>query len=351
MDITNMKIYGYASLRTGHTKGELKENFKNTKLYADYLDLVKTMKNMFVYVSDDAVTPTYALIENNMTFNPDTSLQVDVITSSRDGMFYKLDSIIKQSEEQRFRPFNTVLIINSLSAFGNVASIKKYYKLFRDKKIGVLFPDYTRESSLSEYSTFNINFEPRTKSEYDRAFNLVDRLEDGDLPDSRGRIGKDYSMAFRVAFWLYELFKIPEKTAVAMSGYSKNGFHMKADNYEQTQNYKKELEIFDKEYNISTLIKRNRPVPDNFDKLIHWFEKKGSLEMACIHCKIPMIFPVDYKRLVLKAEGGRKELARCTKLYDTDLINRFDEWIASGNAPTDFYNQCNDILSQLDEMK
>ena len=30
MDITNMKIYGYASLRTGHTKGELKENFKNT---------------------------------------------------------------------------------------------------------------------------------------------------------------------------------------------------------------------------------------------------------------------------------------------------------------------------------
>ena len=119
----------------------------------------------------------------------------------------------------------------------------------------------------------------------------------------------------------YELFKIPEKTAVAMSGYSKNGFHMKADNYEQTKNYKEELEIFDKEYNISTLIKRNRPVPENFDKLIHWYEKKGSLEMACIHCKLPMIFPVDYKRLLLNAEGGRKELARCTKLYDTDLIN------------------------------
>ena len=167
-----------------------------------------------------------------------------------------------------------MLIINSLSAFGNVASIKKYYKIFREKKIGVLFPDYTRESSLSEYSTFNFGFEPRTKSEYDRVFDLVDRLEDGDLPDSRGRIGKDYSMAFRVAFWLYELFKIPEKTAVAMSGYSKNGFHMKADNYEQTQNYKEELEIFDKEYNISTLIKRNRPVPENFDKLIHWYEKK-----------------------------------------------------------------------------
>lgn len=347
MDISNMKIYGYASLRTGHTKHELIENFENTKLYADYLDLVKSMKDMFVYVSDDAVTPTYALIENNMTFNPDTSLQVDVITSSRDGMFYKLDSIIKQSEEQKSRPFNTVLIINSLSAFGNVASIKKYYKIFRDKKIGVLFPDYTRESSLSEYSTFNFSFEPRINSEYDRAFDLVDRLEDGDLPDSRGRIGKDYSMSFRVALWLYELFKIPEKTAVSMSGFSKNGFHMKADNYEQTVYYKRELELFDKKYNISTLLKRNRPVPDNFDKLIHWYEKKGSLEMACIHCKVPMVFPIDYKRFLLKAEGGRKELARCMKLYDTNLINRFDEWVASGNAPTDFYNQCNDILQYL----
>lgn len=351
MDITDMKIYGYASLRTGHTKDELKKNFENTRLYADYLDIVKTMKNMFVYVSEDAVTPTYDIIENNMSFNPETTLQVDVITSARDGMFFKLDSIIKQSDEQPFKPFNTVLIINSLSAFGNVASIKKYYKIFREKNIGVLFPDYTRESSLSEFSTFDFGFKPRTKSEYDRAFDLVARLEDGDLPDSRGRIGKDFSMAFRVAFWLYELFKIPEKTAVSMSGFSKNGFHMKADNYEQTVNYKKELELFDQKYNISTLVKRNRPVPENFDKLIHWYEKKGSLEMACIHCKVPMIFPVDYKRLVLKAEGGRKELARCTKLYDTDLINRFDEWVASGNAPTDFYTQCDEILQYLDEMR
>lgn len=347
MSISNMNIYGYASLRTGHTKTELKDNFENTKLYADYIDLVDSMKKMFVYVSEDALIPTYALIEDNMTFNPDTSLQVDVITSARDGMFYKLDSIIKQSEEQKFLSFNTVLIINSLNAFGNVASIKKYYKIFRDKKIGVLFPDYTRESGLSEYSTFSFGFEPREQSEYNRAFDLVERLEDGDLPDSRGRIGKDYTDSFRVAFWLYELFKIPEKTAVAMSGFSKNGFHMKADNYEQTQNYKEELERFEKEFHISTLIKRNRPVPENFDKLIHWYEKKGSLEMACIHCKVPMIFPVDYKRLILKADGGRKEVARCTKLYDTDLINSFDEWIASGNAPTEFYKQCVAIIDNL----
>ena len=35
-----------------------------------------------------------------------------------------------------------------------------------------------------------------------------------------------------------------------MSGFSKNGFHMKADNYEQTVNYKKELELFDQKYNL-----------------------------------------------------------------------------------------------------
>ena len=31
MDITDMKIYGYASLRTGHTKDELKKNFEIKK--------------------------------------------------------------------------------------------------------------------------------------------------------------------------------------------------------------------------------------------------------------------------------------------------------------------------------
>lgn len=349
MNITGQKFYGYASLRTGHTKSALKENFENTKLYADYKNIVKSMKDNYLYVSDDALIPTYELIENNMTFNPDTSLQVDIITSARDGMFYKLDSIIKQSEEQKYKPFNTVLVILSLSAFGNLASIKKYYKIFREKNIGVLFPDYTRENDLSEYSTVDFGGNPLEK--YSRAFDLIERLEDGDLPDSRGRIGEKYSNSFRAAFWLYELFKIPENIAVSMSGYSKNGFHMKADNYEQTVHYKMELELFDQKYHISTLVKRNRPVPKNFDKLIHWYEKKGNLETACIHCKVPMIFPVDYKRLILKAEGGRKELARCTKLYDIDLINKFDEWIASGNAPKEFYTQCNDILQYLEEIK
>lgn len=345
-----MKIYGYASLRTGHTKSELKQNFENTRLYTDYTDIVKTMQNMFVYVSEDAIKPTYKLIEDNMIFNPNTTLQVDIITSKREGMFFKLDCIIKQATECPF-PYNTVLIINSLKSFGNVENIKKYYKIFREKKIGVLFPDYTRENSLSEYSTFDFGFQPRSKSDYDRAFDLVGNLEDGDIPDNRGRIGKDYTMAFRVAYWLYELFKIPEKMAVDMSGYSKNGFHQKADNYEQTYTYKKELEVFEQNFNISNLIKRNRPVPLDFDKLIHWYEKKGNLELACIHCKIPMLFPIDYKRMLLKAEGGRKEVARCIKLYDNELLNKYDEWISSGNAPTDFYKKCNNILQNLKEIQ
>lgn len=355
MSYTDIKVYGYMSLRTGHTKKELIDNFENTKLYLDYLNIldeIKRMKNMFVPISPEDMNPDFrTLVEENMIFDSDRVLQIDVITSARNGMHYKLDSIIKQATEQPYRAFDTVLIINSLSVFGNVESIKRYYKIFRKNKIGVLFPDYTRESSLSEYSTYSFAFEPRCQSEYDRAFDLIDRLEDGDLPDNRGRIGKDYSMAFRVAFWLYELFKIPEKTAVAMSGYSKNGFHMKADNYEQTLNYKLELEQFDQKYNISNLVKRNRPVPENFDKLIHWYEKKGNLEMACIHCKVPMIFPIDYNRLILKSEGGRKELARCTKLYDIDLVNKFDEWVATNNAPTNFYTQCDDILQHLNEMR
>jgi hypothetical protein len=97
------------------------------------------------------------------------------------------------------------------------------------------------------------------------------------------------------------------------------------------------------------LIKRNRPVPKDFDKLTYWYENIGNLEMACIHCKVSMIFPIDYKRLVLKAKGGRKELARCMKLYDTNLIDKYEEWIALGNEPTDFYNECSEILELLYE--
>lgn len=335
--MADLKIYGYASLRTGQKKEQLKNNFENTKLYADYIDIVKTMKSRMVAISDDEVTPDYRLIEDNMVFDADKALQVDIMTSKRDGMHYKLDCIIEQAINKER---TTVIILNSITSLGSCEDIKKYYKVFRKNKIGVLIPDYTRESSLSEYSTYGFGFEPRPQSEYNRAFDLVERLEPTDIPETRGRIGKDYTRAFRVAFWLYELFRIPEKMAVSMSGFSKNGFHMKADNYEQTQNYKEELVTMEKMFHISSLVKRNRPVPNNFNELIHQYEKRGSLELACIRCKIPMIFPIDYQRLLLKEQGGKKELARCLKCYDEEMIADFEEWVKAGNEPTDFYKNC-----------
>ena len=334
-------IYGYVSIRTGNKKEELIANFENTKLYSEYVNTVKTFKNMMLSVDDNEVTPDYRLIENNMVFNPANTLQVDVITSARKGMYYKLDCLIEQAKKTFPSSFNTVIVINSINAFGNCQNIKKYYKIFREEKIGVLFPDYTRESGLSEFSTCGFDFQPRTQTEYERAFDLVERLEEGDIQDNRGRIGKEYSRAFRVAFWLYELFKIPEKMAVAMSGYSKNGFHMKADNYEQTVNYKEELKIFEQNFSISNLVKRNRPVPENFDKLVQSYDEWGDLELVCIYCKVPMIFPEDYKRLLLKYEGGKKELARCLSLYDEELITQYEEWIKAGNEATEFYSYCN----------
>ena len=125
-----------------------------------------------------------------------------------------------------------------------------------------------------------------------------------------------------------------------MSGYSKNGFHLKATNYEQTTNYRWELETFEKNFSISKLVKRNRPVPENFAGLMCAYEETGSLELACILCKIPMIFPIDYARLLLKYEGGKKQLARCLKLYDNELMHRFEEWTGLGNEPSKFYKEC-----------
>ncbi len=340
MDLLNQHLYGYASIRTGHTKKELINNFPNTKLYSDYLDIVFFLKSNFFYIPDEELTPDCSLIEQNMVFDPEAILQVDVMTSTRDGMYYKLDHIIEQAKTESI-PFNTVITIVSLNSFGNCDNIKKYYKIFQKEKIGVLLIDHTRDSGLSEFSTCDFTFQRRPLPEYNRALDLVARLEDGDIPDNRGRISGEYTNAFRVAFWLYELYMIPENIAVAMSGYSKNGFHLKASNYEQTAKYKFELETFDEKFSISKLVKRNRPVPENFEKLIHMYEKKGNLELACILCKIPMIFPIDYERLLLKYKGGKKELFQCLKHYEIRLLDHFEEWVDAGNSPTEFYKECN----------
>lgn len=346
--------YGYISVRTGLTKNELRNSFANSKLYNEYLEMVDSLKGMFFSVPDDEILSPSNLIDESMVFSPEKTLQVDIMTSKRNGMHFKLDSIIKYAEEHPLEPIS--IVINSINAFGDSESIKKYYSKFRKCKIGILLPDYTRECSLSEYSTYNFGFEFRPQNELNRAYDLIEQLTNDDIPDNRGRKASEYTKTFRVAFWLYELFRIPEKTAVSMAGLSKNGFHMKADNYEQTINYKRELSIMEEKFQISKYIKRNRPVPENFNKLIQWEQKKTkeiqkkatwkesemtSLELACIHCKVPMIFPIDYKRLILKMENGKKELARCIKMYDEDLLARFEEWVKAGKAPTEFYTTCN----------
>ena len=71
------------------------------------------------------------------------------------------------------------------------------------------------------------------------------------------------------------------------------------------------------------------------------YEKRGDLELACILCKVPMIFPVDYERLMLKYKGGRKEIVRCMKLYNGELMERFDKWVKEGREATEFYKECN----------
>lgn len=355
--------YGYFSIRTGLTKNELRNNLENSKLYNEYLEMVSSLRDSMFYIPDDEIISPQKLIDDSMVFSAEKTLQIDIMTSKRDNMYFKLNNIIQYTKEiaKKYpkqyikKQLINCILINSISAFGNSESIKRYYREFRKSNIGILLPDYTRECGLSEYSTCNYAFMFRPQNELNRAYDLIERLTDDDVPANRGRKASEYSKTFRVAFWLYELFKIPEKIAVSMSGYSKNGFHMKADSYEQTINYKNELIIMDEHFQISSLIKRNRPVPENFDKLVRWKEKQDkkinhqrkwsesemtSLERACIHCKVPMIFPVDYKRLILKAENGRKELARCIKLYDTDLLKKYDEWIKSGKKPTEFYSIC-----------
>lgn len=368
MILNEPKVYAYISIRTGRKKDEIIANFAKTKLYEEYL------KDCFLYIPDDELLSPTNLLEDNMTFSPQKILQVDVMTSTRKNMHFKLNNIVNNAKKEHDgiyrKRINTVLVVTSVNMFGNARSIKEYYKAFRKYGIGVLIPDYTKENGLNEYSTCDFSFNYLPQSEQNRAYDLIENITDDDIPHKQGRKGSEYSLNFRTAFWLYELFKISEDMAVLMSGYSKNGFHMKADNYEQTVSYKNELITMDKKFHISCLIKRNRPVPKNFEKLINYKEKKDkelkssknardgklpkavnltSLELACIHCKVPIIFPVDYKRLILKNEGGKKELSHCLRRYDKELISKFDEWMKSGKNPTEFYVVCN-IKKYLDKL-
>lgn len=327
MNESDKMLYAYASIRTGHNKEDLKRSFRTTRVFRDF-------DNMFLYIPEEQKDIDY-LFENSTKFVEDDTLQVDIMTGKRDNMRVKLNKIIEEAEKRE-----VVIVVRSITAFGNTKSIKHYYKIFEKKKIPVLIPDYTRECGLSEYSTSDFDFNFRRDFGLSRAYELVQALEPKDIKDTRGRIGFEYTRAFRVAFWLYELFKVSEDVAVSISGLSKTGFHAKGDNYEQTQNYKNELLTMEEVFQISSLVKRNRAVPKNFDELKRCYEEIGSLEMACIYCKIPMIFPIDYERLLLKERGGRKEIARCMKLYDKNLVQDFEEWIKKGKEAKLFYKQC-----------
>ncbi len=325
------KIYGYGCIRTGNKKSDVTKNIKDSKAYKD---IITELRNCFFAVDEE---PVY----DSLAFLPECSVQIDLVTGAKSNQYFKLNKIIEQSDNIRKelpidQPYNTVLVITSLGSLGDCENVKKHYKIFHKKKIGVLFPDHTKENGLSEYSTCGFDFKPLDMSKINRANDLVAQLENADVKDNRGRKSSELTDSFITAYWLYELYRIPKTTAIAMSGYSKNGFFIKADEYEQTAMYKKHLSIMEELYTISQYAKRNRSVPANFDKVIEKYEKTGNLEKSCFDCKIPIIYPIDYKRLLLKYHGGKKELARCMKNYDEDLISAFDTWVASGKNPTEF---------------
>lgn len=66
-------VYGYASLRTGLKKSELIENFKNTKLYKDYLDIVSTLHDCFFAIPPDEEIPDIDLVKRTWFSTPKDS--------------------------------------------------------------------------------------------------------------------------------------------------------------------------------------------------------------------------------------------------------------------------------------
>lgn len=189
------------------------------------------------------------------------------------------------------------LIIPSLSTFGHSAEIYYYYKLISFYKIKLFI------CKKEEYKYCLADETGKSLGRFNQREQLLKELKtdlDSSIKTFVGRPEKRISADFINAYWEYENYYITEATYCQKSKAAKNTRKKLAKEYEQTQDYAKELEEQDRINNISQKPKRIGKKPDYFPAIEELVENGCSVQVACKQLNIPNMLPIDFNRYKIK---------------------------------------------------
>lgn len=270
---------------------------KNTKAY---IELEKEIHNYFIAVED---------------------IHIDVITGSYRNR-RKFNKIIREFG------YGDTIFISRIEALGftNEEVIHNYIKI-AERGIGLLLPDKEKENGVSDFATTDFSFAVVNKSraEIDA---ICKQLKTIQLKTNAGRkttSTKVLPADFEKTYWAYENYFIPLETAVSNNLFyiSRRKFYQLCDEYEKSERYFMRLEKEECENRISEKPKRFGKVPVYFDSIVQMLGKyptEQELLETCKKLNIPIIHPIDYKRLLLKNMPESHSVAiKCAFSFAKDI--------------------------------
>lgn len=342
-----LDYFVYASISSGKKLDDVETNLENSRIYKK---IKKSVAFLYSNPEKNASRDSF----NYDIENPTGTLFVDFLMN-RDKKHRKLDKILEYVKVHH-KNDGFVIVVQNISAFGNVQQIQSYYREFHNNKIYVLCLDYSRLSGLSEYSTSNFGFEKRNDDEYERAYMLIDNLKTGAKElKNRGAFPK-FTKPFLESYWMYETYQVPESIAIAASGITRSPFHRKCNVYESSVEYQSEIINYAEKFPLEHLPKRFSKLPEKFNELeqiinskwddsLSYSHSKNKEEIekifddACIELRIPTIHPIHYKRIKLRQDVGRKGIA-ASYSYDENIIRKFEEYsLNSDNPLSEFWDK------------
>lgn len=253
------------------------EAVKNTKAY---IELENEIHNYFIAVED---------------------IHIDVITGSYRNR-KKLNILLEKFG------FGDTIFISRIEALGFTSEeVIKNYLIIAEKGIGLLLPDKTKQNGISDFATTDFSFSAmnKSKTEIDAICEQLKTLQPKTNAGRRTTSTKVFPSDFEKVYWAYENYFIPLETAVSNNLFyiSRRKFYQLCDEYEKSERYFMRLEKEERENRISEKPKRFGKVPVYFDSIVQMLGKyptEQELLETCKKLNMPIIHPIDYKRLLLK---------------------------------------------------
>lgn len=339
----NIRYFVYSSISSGKKLADVEKNLEDSLTYKKVVQTFNQLTS-FLYLKPEENASRESF--NLNVRDPYGTLFIDILMN-RDTKHRKLDEII------RIATPGLVIIIPKMSVLGSVSQIKKYYEQFKEKDIYILCFDSSRLNGISEYSTSDFSYGRRPYDEYERAYKLIEKLDSNTkLSDNRGVLS-NFTSAFIESYWRYETYQIPESIAISASGLARSPFHRKCALYEHTNQYQGDLLQYANTFKLEELPKRFSEYPAQFKELEQMIDSKWNgtlsndvsdmnrinkiIDDACIDLGISSICPINYKRLKLRQQVGRKGIAASYN-YDKDILAKYEEYSTNpDNPPNKFW--------------